>query len=48
MEATTFQISSSAGFSSPVGPEERDREPSELNGRNNAVNDFFLERAISQ
>jgi hypothetical protein len=48
MEATTFQISSSAGFSSPAGREERDREPSELSGRNKAVKDFFLERAIFQ
>ena len=46
MEETTFQINSSAGFSSLDGRRaERDREPSELKGRNNAANDFF-ERAI--
>jgi hypothetical protein len=46
MEETTFQINSSAGFSSPAGRRaERDREPSELKGRNNAAKDFF-ERAM--
>ena len=46
MEETTFQINSSAGFSSPDGRRaEREREPSELKGRNNAAKDFF-ERAI--
>jgi hypothetical protein len=46
MEATTFQINSSAGFSSPAGRlTDRDRRPSELKGRNNVAKDFF-ERAI--
>jgi hypothetical protein len=48
MEATTFQINSSAGFSSPDGlAAARDRPPSELKGRNNAAKDFF-ERAIHE
>jgi hypothetical protein len=48
MDATTFQINSSAGLSSPAGRlPERDRPPSELKGRNNAANDFF-ERAMHE
>jgi hypothetical protein len=48
MEATTFQINSRAGFSSPFGrPDERERAPSALNGRNNAAKDL-LERAIGE
>jgi hypothetical protein len=48
MEETTFQINSSAGFSSPFGPlTARDRDPSELKGRNNVAKDFF-ERAIPE
>jgi hypothetical protein len=48
MDATTFQINSSAGFSSPAGRlPERDRLPSELKGRNNVAKDFF-ERAMHE
>ena len=42
MDATTFQMISSAGLSSPVGlPPRFDREPSMLNGLKRAANDFF-------
>jgi hypothetical protein len=48
MEETTFQINSRAGFSSPFGAlAARDRDPSELRGRNNVAKDFF-ERAMPE